>query len=263
MTVTASLVKELRDLTGAGMMDCKRALEETGGDLEGARRLLRERGIAAAGTRAGRETTEGKVLARVDGSRGAIVAVGCETEPVANNEEFIAFARRLLELVEVEGPAAAAGLDRERTELVAKIGENVAVRGATRFEAANGEVLASYVHPPAGKIGVLVRGKATPELARLVAMHISFARPRYLTRSEVPEDEIAAERAIYEKLPDVAAKPDEIRGKIVEGMLQKRFFAESVLEDQPWIHDDSKTVGRALAEHGAEVFEFERYALAE
>ena len=145
---------------------------------------------------------------------------------------------------------------------MAKIGENVAVRGAARFETADGETVAAYIHPPAHKIGVLVRAKASPELARLVAMHVSFASPGFLSRDEVSEAEIAAERAIYEKLPDVASKPEEIRAKIVDGMLQKRFFAESVLLDQAWIHDDSKTVGKALAEHGAEVVEFARFALA-
>jgi elongation factor Ts len=124
-------------------------------------------------------------------------------------------------------------------------------------------VLASYVHPPAQKIGVLLRAQAAPELARLVAMHISFANPRYRTREDVPEDEIAAERAIYEKLPEVASKPEHIRPRIVEGMLSKRFFAEAVLADQPWIHDPDRTVGQALAEHGAEVRAFVRYNVAE
>ena len=263
MTVTASQVKELRDLTGAGMMDCKRALEATGGDIEKARRLLREQGLASAGKRAGRETTEGKVLARADDGRGAIVAVGCETEPVSNNDEFLAFARRLLEAVDSEGPGATEGLEGERVELVAKLGENIVVRGADRVQASDGEVVSAYVHRPAEKIGVLVRANGTPYLARLLAMHISFANPRYLTRDDVPEEEVAAERAIYEKLPDVAAKPEEVRAKIVEGMLAKRFFAENVLLDQPWIHDTSLSVGKALAEHGAEVHQFVRYAVAE
>jgi len=261
VNIPASLVKELRDLTGAGMMDCKRALVETGGDLEGAVKLLREKGMAAAQKKAERGTTEGKVLARADGRLGAIVAVGCESEAVSNNEEFLAFAQRILDAVEAEGPQAAESLEQERVELVARLGENIAVRGAERFEARNGEVLALYVHPPAAKIGVLVQAAATPELARLVAMHVSFANPRYLTRDEVPEAEVAAERAIYEKLPDLAAKPEHIRSQIVEGMLQKRFYAESVLADQPWIHDDSLTVGKALAERGSEVRRFVRYAL--
>ena len=258
-TISASQVKELRDQTGAGMMECKRALVESDGDLEEARRILRERGLAAAGKRAGRETTEGKVLASIDGNVGTIVAVGCETEPVSKNDEFLAFARKALDAVHENGLDAVEGLDEDRLELIGKIGENIVVAGAARFEAEADEVLSAYIHPPAEKIGVLVRAKATPELARLIAMHISFANPRFLARDEVPENEVAEERAIYEKLDDVASKPEHIRSQIVEGMLAKRFFAEHVLVDQAWIHDPSLTVGKALAEHGAEVREFVRY----
>lgn len=263
-TISASLVKELRDLTGAGMMACKQALEDAGGDLEGARKLLREKGIAAAGKRAGRETTEGIVLARVDAERGTMIAVGCETEPVSANEAFRDFAQHVLDVVSLEGPDAVSALEDERIEVVSKLGENVAVRGVARLVASDGEIPTAYVHPPANKIGVLVKlAGGTPELARLVAMHISFANPTFRTRDEVPESAVSAEREVYEKLPDVQGKPEEIRAKIVDGMLAKRFFAESVLADQAWIHDDSLTVGKALAEHGADVVEFVRYALAE
>jgi elongation factor Ts len=261
--IPASLVKELRDMTGAGMMECKRALVETNGDLDEAIRLLREKGLAAAAKRAGRDTTEGKVLARIDNGKGAIVAVGSETEPVSSNEEFLGFAQHVLDIVEVEGPEAVENLEDERVALVARLGENVEVVGARRFETGGEEVLSAYIHPPANKIGVLVKANASPELARLVAMHISFANPRYLTREQVPEEEVANERAIYEKLPDVASKPEDVRPKIVEGMLAKRFFAESVLADQAWIHDPGRTVAQALAEHGAEVRDFVRYAVAE
>jgi elongation factor Ts len=258
--IPAALVKQLRDQTGAGMMDCKRALVETNGDLEAATRLLREQGLAQAGKRAGRETSEGKVVSRVEPERGAMVAVGCETEPVSNNDEFVGFARRLLDAVSAEGPVAAEQLEDERVELVAKLGENIVVQGAERYEASNGEVVADYVHPPAGKIGVLVLASgASPELARMVAMHVAAARPTYVGRDEVPEAEVAAERELYEKLPEVAAKPEDVRPKIVEGMLAKRFFAANVLLDQDWVHDPSLTVGKALAEHGAGVTAFVRY----
>jgi elongation factor Ts len=262
-TISASQVKELRVQTGAGMMECKRALVEADGDLEEARRILRERGLAAAGKRAGRETTEGKVLARVETNRGTLIAIGCETEPVSKNEEFLAFARNVLEAVHDRGPAAVGELEPERLELIGKIGENVVVSGSERFDAQNGDVLSAYVHPPAEKIGVLVKASGTPELARLLAMHISFANPRYLTREDVPGHEIDEERAIYEKLDEVASKPEHIRPQIVEGMLSKRFFAEIVLLDQPWIHEPSLTVGKALAEHGAEVRDFVRYNVGE
>jgi elongation factor Ts len=257
--ISASLVKQLRDLTGAGMMDCKRALVETDGDLEKAAKLLREKGLAEAARRAGKETREGKVLAHVENGRGAMVAVGSETEPVSNNEAFLAFAKRLLQAVEAEGPQAAETLEQERAELVGKLGENIVVHGAERYEAEGAEVVVAYVHPPAQKIGVLVKAKASPELARMVAMHVAASHPTYVSRDQVPEGEIHAERAIYEKLPEVASKPDQVRPRIVEGMLEKRFFAQNVLADQPWIHDPDRTVGEALAEHDAEVHDFVIY----
>jgi elongation factor Ts len=260
--ISAALVKQLRDETGAGMMDCKRALQETGGDVEAAKRLLRERGMAEAGKRAGRETTEGIVLARLDGSYGTLVAVGCETEPVSKNEEFLAFAQRVLDSVERDGSEAVDSLEDERVELVGKIGENIAVRGAARYEQTGDETLGAYVHPPANKIGVLVKIRGSAELARQLAMHISFAAPRYRTRDEIPGDEIESERAIYEKQPEVQAKPDQVRDKILEGMLRKRFFSQNVLVDQEWIHESGKTVGQALQEQDAEVLDFVRYGLA-
>jgi len=262
--IAAGLVKELRDLTGAGMMDAKRALKETGGDVEAAQRLLREQGMAAAGKKAGRETTEGEVLATVSGDVGAIVAIGCETEPVSKNDEFLRFAEVVLEAVEAGGPEAVAGLEEQRLELVGRLKENVEIRGATRMEAGDAELLAEYVHPPANKIGVLVRARGgEPAAARRVAMHISFAAPRFLSVDDVPAEELASERAIYEQQPDVQSKPEEVRGKIVEGRLRKEYLAAIALSEQAWIHDSSLTTALALEQAGLEVLEFVRYALAE
>ena len=264
--ISAKLVKELRDQTGAGMMDCKRALEETNGDLEAAKRLLREKGMAAAGKRAGRATTEGVVGYRVadDGSRGTIVAVGCETEPVSKNDEFQAFAKSVLEAVEANGPDGAQELEHLRLELSGKLGENITVAGAARFEAVNGGLVSAYVHPPANKLGVLVgvRG-GDADLARKVAMHVA-ASPgtQWIGREDVPEEAVAAEREIYLGSEDVQSKPEQAREKIVEGRLNKLFFGAGVLEEQEWVHDTSKKVGDVLREAGAEVLEFERLALA-
>ena len=262
--ISAGQVKELRDRTGAGMMDAKRALVETGGDVKAAQRLLREQGMVAAGKRAGRATTEGEVLATVSGNVGALVAVGCETEPVSKNERFLAFAEAGLEAVEDDGPDAVDGLEEQRLELIAQLGENVEVVGASRMEAGEGELLAEYVHPPANKIGVLVRVKGNdPAAARRLAMHISFAAPRYRGVDEVPEEELASERAIYENQPDVQSKPEDVRAKIVEGRLRKEFLSTVALSEQSWIHDSSQTAAKALQEAGLEVVEFVRYALAE
>ncbi|MCS7006418.1 MAG: translation elongation factor Ts [Thermoleophilia bacterium] len=266
VTISASLVKELRELTGAGMMDCKRALEETRGDLEAARRLLRERGMASAGKRAGRETTEGWVAFRIDGAVGAIVGVGCETEPVSRNDEFRAFVERVLEVVLEEGPAAVERLEEERLEVIGKLGENVVVAGAERFDVPAGHTLAAYVHPPAERIGVLVELRGgTTELARQVAMHVAFAAPEWRTREEVPAEVLERERSIFANSDEVRSKPEAARAKIVDGMLAKRFFAATpggVLVDQAWIHDASRTVGEALAEAGASVERFARVSVA-
>jgi elongation factor Ts len=264
--ISAALVKELRDRTGAGMMDCKRALVDTNGDLEAAEKLLRERGVVQAGKRAGRATTEGKVGYRVaeDGRRGTMVAVGCETEPVSNNDEFLSFAKRVLEAVEENGPGAEASLEDERVQLVAKLGENVIVAGAARFEAVDGGVVDGYAHPPANKLGALVQVRGgSRELARRVAMHVVASAPQWIGREDVPADVLQAEREIFANSDEVRSKPEQAREKIVDGMLNKRFFAAQVLAEQPWIHDPSgkKTVGQALADEGAEVLEFERLTL--
>jgi elongation factor Ts len=261
--IPASLVKQLRDETGAGMMDAKRALQETNGDMDAAKRLLRERGMAEANKRAGRETTEGVVLARIDENVGTMVAVGCETEPVSKNEEFVAFAQEVLETVERDGPDAVEQLEEQRQELVGKLGENIVIAGKARFEKqADDQTLAAYVHPPANKIGVLVRAMGPFEVARLLAMHISFAAPLYAHRDEIPEDDLATELEILEKLPEVQSRPEEHREKIVQGMLSKRFYGQTVLPDQEWIHDTGKTVAKALEEHELEVLEYERQAVA-
>ena len=263
--IAAALVKELRDQTGAGMMDSKRALQDTNGDIEAAKTLLRERGLASAAKRAGNETTEGKVGYRVadDAKRGVIVAVGSESEPVSNNQEFLSFASKVLEAVEREGPDAVEQLDEERQELAAKLGENIVVTGAARFEAVDGAVINCYAHPPANKLGVLIQIRGgSNELARKLAMHIA-ASPgtRWIGREDVPDEIVTAEREIYTNSDEVQSKPEQAREKIVEGMLNKRFFAEQVLTEQPWIHEASKSVGEVLAEESAQVLEFERLQL--
>src|SRR6266545_1089357 len=244
--ISASLVKELRDATGAGMMECKRALEETGGDIEAARVLLRERGLASAAKRAGRQTSEGIVGYRVSDHHATMVAVGCETEPVSKNEEFQAFAKKVLDVVDAEGAGAEAKLEDERQQVVAKLGENIVVAGAARFEQVDGGRLDAYVHPPANKL----------------AMHIAASAPQWIAREDVPGELVDSEREIYANSDELEGKPEQAREKIVEGMLNKRFFAAQVLGDQPWIHDDKQTVAQVLADEGAEVLEFERFALA-
>jgi elongation factor Ts len=251
-TVSASLVKELRDATGAGMMDCKRALEEAGGDIDAATRLLREKGMAGAAKRADRSTPEGVILYR----DGTLVAVGCETEPVSKNEGFQAFAEKVLDAVAAGGPEAVSSLDEERQELAGKLGENIQVVGAAHFD---GEI-GAYVHPSAGnKVGAMVRVRGgSAELARDLAMHLTFARPRYLTREQVPAADVEAEREVLAAQEDVASKPENVREKMVEGRI-KKWFAESVLVDQPGLREPGQTLQQAIGD--MEVLDFAVYAL--
>ncbi len=263
--ISAQLVRELRERTGAGMMDCKRALQETNGDMEAAIVLLREKGITNAAKRADRATTEGLVGYRLaeDGSRGTMVAIGCETEPVSKNDEFQAFGRKALDLVEADGVGAVEQLDEERTALSGKLGENIAVAGAARFEAVDGGGIAAYVHPPANKLGVLVHLRGgDADLGRKLAMHIAASSPQWVGREDVPEDAVGAEREIFANSDEVQSKPEQARAKIVEGMLNKRFFQAQVLTEQEWVHEGGKTVGQVLADAGAEVLEFQRFSLA-
>lgn len=262
--ISAALVKELRDRTGAGMMDCKNALVQANGDLEAAERLLREKGIASAAKRTGRTTSEGKVGYRLadDRGRGTIVAVGCETDFVANSDDFLAYAKKVLEAVEREGPGADGALDEERLELSGKLGENIAVVGAARFEAVDGAVIDGYAHPPANKLGVLVHVRGGSEaLPRKLAMHVAASAPEWIGRDDVPTEVVASEREIFASSDEVLSKPEQVREKIVDGMLRKQFFGRRVLTEQDWIHDTGRTVGDVLAEESADVLEFERLQL--
>jgi elongation factor Ts len=258
-------VKQLRDRTGAGMMDCKRALEETAGDLEAAVTHLREKGLASAGKKAERGTNDGLVGFMLSNGAGSMVGVGSETDFVAKNDEFQAFAEKVLRAVQADGPAVVENFNDERQQLIAKLGENIVIVGAERFDASQGHVLAGYAHPPANKIGVLVELEGgSEELARQLAMHISFAAPEWTTREDVPADVLAAERSIYENTDEVQSKPEAAREKIVDGMLNKRFYAAvpgGALVEQAWIHEPSKTVGQALSEAGASVARFARISV--
>jgi elongation factor Ts len=260
--ITAAMVKQLRDATGAGMMDTKRALQEAGGDFDEAVKLLRERGMAQAAKRADRSTSEGKVGVMVRDNVGAIAAVGCETEPVSNNEDFLAFAEHVLSTVFEGGDPSS--LEDERVDVAAKLGENIQVAGAKRMEAKEGETLSYYVHSPANKVGALVHTKGgDPAEARSLALHLTFARPTYTSRDEVPQELVDAEREILSNSDEVLSKPENVRDKIVEGQLNKKFYAEAVLLDQTWYRADefTGTVAQYLKEHGIDLIDYAWYAV--
>jgi elongation factor Ts len=259
------MVKELREATAAGIMDAKRALQETEGDFDSAVKLLRERGMASAAKRAGRETSEGKVGVMVREDVGAIVAVGCETEPVSNNDDFLAYAADVLGAVFERGENAVADLEEARVDVAARLGENVQVVGAKRLEASDGELLSFYVHAPANKVGAIVRTKGgDPDSARSLALHLTFAKPTYGTRDEVPAELVQAEREILVNSDEVQSKPENVREKIVEGMLNKRFYGESVLTEQTWYRPDESTatVGQVLRERGVELLDYAWYSVS-
>lgn len=261
--ITAAMVKELRDATSAGMMECKRALQETDGDFDEAVKLLRERGMASAAKRADRATSEGKVGVMVRDGIGAIAAIGCETEPVSNNDDFLAYAEKVLRTVFDGGDPSS--LEDERVEIAAKLGENVQVVGAKRIEGTDGDVLSYYVHAPANKVGAVVLTKGgEPEAARSLALHLTFARPTYTSRDEVPQELVDAEREILSRSEEVLSKPENVREKIVEGQLNKRFYGEAVLSEQTWYRADESTgtVAQYLKEHGIELLDHAWYAVA-
>jgi elongation factor Ts len=255
------MVKQLRDATSAGMMDCKRALQETDGDFDAAVKILREKGMASAAKRADRETSEGIVLARVEGSVGAIVAVGCETEPVSKNEDFRAFADSVLDAAFEGGDPG--DLEEQRVDVAARLGENVQVVGSRRLEASDGAFFDVYLHTPQNKIGALVLARGgSQELAHQLALHIASARPAFTSRHQVPAELVEAEREILMKSEEVESKPLEFREKIVEGMLNKKFYGESVLLEQTWIHDGGLTVGKALEQGGLELLDYAWFSVS-
>jgi elongation factor Ts len=261
--IPAKLVMQLRSETGAPMMDSKRALQESDGDFEAAKRWLRERGMAQAAKRADRATTEGLVGYRIADGKGTIVAIGCETEPVSKNDEFQVFAKKVLDTVDTDGVGSEASLDDERQQLSGKLGENIVVVDAAQFKAGNDELVTGYAHPPANKLGVLVLMRGGDEdLGRKVAMHIAALNPQWVTRDVVPQDVVDEERSTFAASDEVQSKPEQAREKIVEGMLNKRFFQANVLIDQEWVHDSSKSVAQALQEAGAEVVDFARLSVS-
>ena len=262
--ISAALVKQLRDATSAGMMDCKRALVETNGDFDEAVKLLRERGMASAAKRADRATSEGKVGVMVRDNVGAIAAIGCETEPVSNNDEFLAYAEKRAR-DRLRTAATPSELEEERVNLTAKLGENIQVVGSKRMEASDGELLSSYVHGPANKVGALVRTKGgDAATARSLALHLTFARPTYGSRDEVPQELVDAEREILSNSEEVLSKPENVREKIVEGQLNKKFYGEAVLTEQTWYRADESTAstGKYLAEQGVELLDYAWYAVS-
>lgn len=273
--VTASLVKDLREKTGAGMMDCKKVLTETDGDMEKAIELLRERGIAKAAKKSGRVAAEGLVEAYIseDGKTGAVVEVNSETDFVGKNEEFKTFVMNIAKQVVENNPTdVEALLAQESMEIagktvqevlvdkIATIGENMNIRRFARFESDG--LVEKYIHGD-GKIAVLVNmKKGTSEVAKDICMQIAAARPEYVRKEEVPEERVNKEMEILKAQTMNEGKPEAIAEKIVQGRIGK-FYEEICLVDQAFVKDPNKKVNQLLSETDSEVVEFARFEKGE
>ncbi|SMF96902.1 elongation factor Ts [Methylomagnum ishizawai] len=273
-TITAAMVKELRERTGSGMMECKKALTEADGDMEAAIEAMRKSGLAKADKKSGRTAAEGCICVKLgaDNKSAAIVEVNCETDFVAKGDDFIAFANNIAqcaldsaattsqELLAVAIPATGVSIDDTRRELVAKIGENLAFRRFERYVSDNG-IVVSYLHGT--RIGVLVElVGGTVELGRDIAMHIAASRPLSLDESGIPAETIAKEREIAQAQAEAEGKPANIIEKMVEGRVRK-FLGEVTLLGQPFVKDDKQSVGKLLADHKASVVRYVRFEVGE
>ena len=274
--VTAALVKELREKTGAGMMDCKKVLTETDGDLEKASELLRERGIAKAAKKSGRVAAEGMVEAYIsdDEKVGAIVEVNSETDFVAKNEEFRKFVMDVAKQVVKNNPKTVEDLLNEPAIFedgktvnealvgkIATIGENISIRRFARFETTDG-LIEKYIHGD-GKIAVLVdMTSGSKELAKDVCMQIAAARPEYVSREQVPAERLEKEKEILKAQTMNEGKPEAIAEKIVQGRIGK-FFSEVCLVDQAFVKNPDMKISQLLKEKDAEVVEFARFEKGE
>jgi elongation factor Ts len=268
--ISAGLVKELRELTGLGMMECKKALAECEGDLKKAEELLRIRSGAKASKAASRIAAEGVIGAwlAADAKVGALVELNSETDFVAKNDDFLAFARSLAESVATRNPAnldqlassdmLGTKVETRRQALVQKIGENITIRRFKRLQAKG--KLALYVH--GGKIGVLVDYDGPEDAGKDLAMHIAFARPAYLSRSDVPQDVVADERRIQQARAKESGKPAEIIAKMVEGAVNK-FLGEKTLLGQPFVKDDKQTVEKMVAARKAKIHGYAFFVVGE
>lgn len=271
--ISASLVKELRERTGVGMMECKKALTETAGDIEAAIKQLRKTGLAKAEKRAGRTAAEGVITMSCaeDGQAIALVEVNCETDFAAKNDDFRAFATRVSELVLAQDPEDLdqlltleldnqTSVDERRRDLFAKIGENISVRRFVRYQTADG-TLSAYLH--GHRIGVVVElTGGDKDLAKDLAMHVAASNPGYISAAEVPEEILSKEREILLAQARDSGKPEEIIGKMVEGRLRKH-LGEITLLGQAFVKDPDQSVEKLLKSQVATVRRFQRLELGE
>lgn len=271
MSISAAEVKNLRERTGAGMMECKRALVEADGDLDRAVEIMRKAGLAKADKKAGRTAAEGRIAITGDAGGAAMVEVNSETDFVAGGDDLASFANAVAEVVLAQAPADGAALaelrlasgetiEQTRRELVAKLGENIAVRRFARLSPDTG-VVGRYLH--GSRIGVLVELEGGgEELAKDVAMHVAASRPLCVKPEDVPADTLEREREIHRAQAEASGKPAEIVEKMVDGRIRK-YVNEIALTGQPFVKDTEKSVGAMLKAQGAGVLRFVRFEVGE
>jgi elongation factor Ts len=248
VTITAKDVQALRQSTGVGMMDAKKALEANDGDMLAATQWLRVQGLASAAKRADREAGEGAVAVVRNANVAAIVELRCETDFVAKSEEFVALADEIAARVCAEGSDATAHFQEAIEVMLTTLKENISIGRVHRLEASSDEVVDTYIHFQSGRgvnaVAVILKG-ASEDVAHEIAVHIAFARPQYLRRSDVPEREVEAERATVEEITRNEGKPEAALPKIVEGRLNG-WFKDRVLLEQPYVKDEKETVEQFL-----------------
>ncbi|HLR63871.1 MAG TPA: translation elongation factor Ts [Pseudogracilibacillus sp.] len=275
MAITAKMVKELRELTGAGMMDCKKALTETNGNMDEAVDYLRKSGAASAAKKAGRVAAEGSTFITVEGNTAALIEVNCETDFVVKNELFQKLLVELGEHVVKNKPAsieealgqtletAGVSIEEHVNNVVATIGEKISFRRFEILEKTDADAFGQYLHM-GGKIGALtlLEGTTDEEVAKDIAMHVAAVNPQYISRDDVPEEEVNRERAVLKEQALNEGKPENIVEKMVEGRLGK-FFEGICLLEQPFIKDSDVKVNKYVASKGGEVANFVRFEVGE
>ena len=256
MAITAKEVQTLRQSTGVGILDAKKALEANDGDMQAATQWLRVQGLASAAKRSGREAGEGAAAVVRDGNVAAIVEMRCETDFVAKSDEFVSLVDEIAARVASEGEGATAQFTDRIETLLTTLKENISLGRVYRLEAHDDEVVETYIHQQAGRgvnaVAVVVKG-GTTDVAHEVAVHVAFAKPAYLQRTDVPEADIDAERTTIEEISRNEGKPDAALPKIIEGRLNG-WFKERVLLDQPYVKDEKQSVAQFL--NGATISAF-------
>jgi elongation factor Ts len=258
-TITTEQVKELRDKTGVSVMQCRKALEETGGDMEQALIILRKKGAEMAEKKSDRSAADGLVVIKTDGKRALSLILNCETDFVAKNEDFVTLANKLVEIAWNDGADAARDAAPALiNDVVLKIGENIQLGN---IDEVTGDAVGAYVHHTGKTAAVVALSGGNPEIARDVAMHVAAMRPAYKSSMDIDEESKAAAAAVFQKEVDESGKPEDIKAKMLEGKLSA-YFKEQTLMEQPFFKNPELTIGKLVGDNNATVDKFVVYSVS-